>query len=103
MRENVINLEVVLPDGKIIQTAGSSRTKKTSAGYNLTNLFVVYFQFINYSKGLNPFNGKKNYYLGFRRNTWNCHQFLFFFFFFFFFSFFFFFFFFFSLFSFQEV
>lgn len=41
MRENVMNLEVVLPDGRIINTAGEGRrTRKTSAGYNLTNLFV---------------------------------------------------------------
>ncbi|KAK6185490.1 hypothetical protein SNE40_007712 [Patella caerulea] len=41
MRENVLNLEVVLPDGRIFDTAGTGRrTKKTSAGYNLTNLFV---------------------------------------------------------------
>ncbi|XP_069113907.1 probable D-lactate dehydrogenase, mitochondrial isoform X2 [Argopecten irradians] len=41
MRENVLNMEVVLPDGRIIHTAGKGRrTKKTSAGYNLTNLFV---------------------------------------------------------------
>nr|AQZ26747.1 lactate dehydrogenase [Aurelia sp. 1 GW-2014] len=41
MRENVINLEVVLADGTIINTAGKDRrTKKTAAGYNLTNLFV---------------------------------------------------------------
>lgn len=41
MRENVINLEVVLADGSIVHTAGKGRRpRKTSAGYNLTNLFV---------------------------------------------------------------
>ncbi|CAG0885807.1 unnamed protein product [Cyprideis torosa] len=41
MRENVINLEVVLADGTIVEAAGKGRrTKKTAAGYNLTNLFV---------------------------------------------------------------
>lgn len=41
MRENTLNMEVVLADGKVINTAGPGRrTKKTSAGYNLTNLFV---------------------------------------------------------------
>uniref|UniRef100_A0A3Q4HXY9 D-lactate dehydrogenase (cytochrome) n=1 Tax=Neolamprologus brichardi TaxID=32507 RepID=A0A3Q4HXY9_NEOBR len=41
MRENVINLEVVLADGSIVHTAGKDRRpRKTSAGYNLTNLFV---------------------------------------------------------------
>nr|XP_020470349.1 probable D-lactate dehydrogenase, mitochondrial [Monopterus albus] len=41
MRENVLNLEVVLVDGTIIHTAGKGRrARKTSAGYNLTNLFV---------------------------------------------------------------
>eukprot|EP00061_Rhincodon_typus_P011889 g37244.t1 len=41
MRENVINLEVVLADGRIVHTAGKERRfRKTSAGYNLTNLFV---------------------------------------------------------------
>ncbi|HJL58027.1 MAG TPA: FAD-linked oxidase C-terminal domain-containing protein, partial [Alphaproteobacteria bacterium] len=34
----VLGLTVVLPNGDIIKTGG--RTKKTSAGYNLTNLFV---------------------------------------------------------------
>lgn len=41
MKENVLNLEVVLADGTIVHTAGKKRrTKKSSAGYNLTNLFV---------------------------------------------------------------
>uniref|UniRef100_A0A3B3T3K6 Probable D-lactate dehydrogenase, mitochondrial n=1 Tax=Paramormyrops kingsleyae TaxID=1676925 RepID=A0A3B3T3K6_9TELE len=41
MRENVLNLEVVLADGTVIHTAGRGRRpRKTSAGYNLTNLFV---------------------------------------------------------------
>ncbi|KAG2469965.1 LDHD protein, partial [Polypterus senegalus] len=41
MRENVLNLEVVLSDGSVIHTAGKGRrARKTSAGYNLTNLFV---------------------------------------------------------------
>ena len=36
-----MNLEVVLPSGTIIDTAGRGRrAKKTAAGYNLTNLFV---------------------------------------------------------------
>ncbi|KAE8609329.1 hypothetical protein XENTR_v10011777 [Xenopus tropicalis] len=41
MRENVINLEVVLPDGRILNTAGKDRRfRKTAAGYNLTSMFV---------------------------------------------------------------
>ncbi|XP_075045574.1 putative D-lactate dehydrogenase, mitochondrial [Mixophyes fleayi] len=41
MRDNVINLEVVLPDGRVLNTAGKERSfRKTSAGYNLTSLFV---------------------------------------------------------------
>ncbi|KAL7862694.1 hypothetical protein SRHO_G00116780 [Serrasalmus rhombeus] len=41
MRENVLNLEVVLADGSVFHTAGRGRRpRKTSAGYNLTNLFV---------------------------------------------------------------
>ena len=41
MRENVLNLEVVLPDGRIIGTSGlKARSRKNVAGYNLTNLMV---------------------------------------------------------------
>ena len=38
MKSVITGLTVVLPNGEIIRTGG--RTKKTSAGYNLTNLFI---------------------------------------------------------------
>ncbi|MBY0613132.1 MAG: FAD-binding protein [Beijerinckiaceae bacterium] len=38
MRDNVIALEVVLPNGDLVKTA--SRARKTSAGYDLTRLFI---------------------------------------------------------------
>jgi D-lactate dehydrogenase (cytochrome) len=38
MRDNVVNLTAVMPDGKIIKTA--SRAKKTAAGYDLTRLMI---------------------------------------------------------------
>lgn len=42
IKENCLNLEVVLPDGRVLHTAGAQgqRPRKSSAGYNLTNLFV---------------------------------------------------------------
>ncbi|EGG17842.1 Glycolate oxidase subunit D-like protein [Cavenderia fasciculata] len=38
MKENVVSLKVVLPNGKLVTT--KSRAKKSSAGYDLTHLFI---------------------------------------------------------------
>ena len=38
MRENVVSMTVVTPDGEVVRTA--RRARKSAAGYNLTNLFV---------------------------------------------------------------
>ena len=41
IKENCLNLEVVLADGRILHTGGEGkRPKKSAAGYNLTNLFI---------------------------------------------------------------
>lgn len=40
MKENIINMTVVLSDGSIIKTRGNGKPRKSSAGYNLNGLFV---------------------------------------------------------------
>jgi D-lactate dehydrogenase (cytochrome) len=38
MKDNVLNLTAIMPDGSVVKTA--SRAKKTSAGYDLTRLLI---------------------------------------------------------------
>jgi D-lactate dehydrogenase (cytochrome) len=38
MKDNVLNLTAVMPDGSVVKTA--NRARKTSAGYDLTRLFI---------------------------------------------------------------
>ena len=38
MKDNVLNLTAVMPDGSIVKTA--NRAKKTAAGYDLTRLLI---------------------------------------------------------------
>ena len=41
MKENVLNLEVVLANGRIINTAGiNSRSRKNVSGYNLSKNYI---------------------------------------------------------------
>ncbi|OTF70162.1 D-lactate dehydrogenase, mitochondrial-like protein, partial [Euroglyphus maynei] len=41
MKENVLNMQVVLPNGEVMRTAGiKARCRKSAAGFNLTELFV---------------------------------------------------------------
>ncbi|XP_044289987.1 probable D-lactate dehydrogenase, mitochondrial isoform X1 [Varanus komodoensis] len=41
MRQNVLNMQVVLSDGRVLHTAGQNRRpRKSAAGYHLTGLFV---------------------------------------------------------------
>ncbi|CAG2173591.1 unnamed protein product, partial [Oppiella nova] len=41
MKQNVLNLEVVLPDGRVMNTSGHKcRSRKSSAGYDLTSMFI---------------------------------------------------------------
>ncbi|CAN0474780.1 unnamed protein product, partial [Discosporangium mesarthrocarpum] len=38
MRENVVSLKAVLPNGEVVKTG--NRAKKSAAGYDLTRLFI---------------------------------------------------------------
>ena len=41
MKANTLNAEIVLPNGELCYTRGKGRaTRKSSAGYNLTDLFI---------------------------------------------------------------
>lgn len=41
MRENVMNLEVVLPDGRVVNTAGEGRRTRYTVGFSSHNLNVL--------------------------------------------------------------